>query len=278
MLRLAPGKLPPAVAGEPARHLPGRGRRAGSASRCCAAAPSRCSTRHQRRRHPPAHPPRRRGGAGGGRGLLRRARPSHGPHATIPMHRRSATSMPGRGRSTAGGLDAIIVTTSGCGTTVKDYGFMLRNDPAYAEKAKRVSALAKDISEYLETLDLGDAGDRQRACRRLSRRLFAAARPAGDDGAEGAARPRRLRGARGAGRAHLLRLGRHLQHAPAGDFRAPARPQGRRTSRRPAPASSLPATSAASPRSPAAATCRRPHRRASRLGLWRAKATRLPAS
>jgi glycolate oxidase iron-sulfur subunit len=53
------------------------------------------------------------------------------------------------------GLDAIIVTTSGCGTTVKDYGFMLRLDPAYAEKAKRISTLAKDISEYLETIDLG---------------------------------------------------------------------------------------------------------------------------
>jgi glycolate oxidase iron-sulfur subunit len=54
------------------------------------------------------------------------------------------------------GLDAIVVTTSGCGTTVKDYGFMLRLDPAYAEKAARVSSLAKDISEYLETLDLGE--------------------------------------------------------------------------------------------------------------------------
>ncbi len=54
-----------------------------------------------------------------------------------------------------GGLDAIIVTTSGCGTTVKDYGFILRNDPAYADKARRVSILAKDITEFLETLDLG---------------------------------------------------------------------------------------------------------------------------
>jgi glycolate oxidase iron-sulfur subunit len=59
-------------------------------------------------------------------------------------------------------LDAILVTISGCGTTVKDYGFMLRLDPAYADKAARVSALAKDISEYLETVDLGapEAGDR----------------------------------------------------------------------------------------------------------------------
>jgi glycolate oxidase iron-sulfur subunit len=52
------------------------------------------------------------------------------------------------------GLDAILLTVSGCGTTVKDYGFMLRTDSVYAEKAKRVSALAKDVSEYLSTLEL----------------------------------------------------------------------------------------------------------------------------
>lgn len=59
-----------------------------------------------------------------------------------------------------GGLDAIIITTSGCGTTVKDYGHMLRLDPAYADKAAKVSALAKDITEFLMTLDLpaSDAG------------------------------------------------------------------------------------------------------------------------
>ncbi|MBC7148659.1 MAG: glycolate oxidase subunit GlcF [Rhizobium sp.] len=53
-----------------------------------------------------------------------------------------------------GGLDAIVITASGCGTTIKDYGHMLRLDPAYAEKARRVSALAKDVTEYLSTLDL----------------------------------------------------------------------------------------------------------------------------
>jgi len=52
------------------------------------------------------------------------------------------------------GLDAIVITASGCGTTVKDYGFMLRNDPAYAERAARVSALTKDITEYLAGLPL----------------------------------------------------------------------------------------------------------------------------
>jgi glycolate oxidase iron-sulfur subunit len=52
------------------------------------------------------------------------------------------------------GLDAILITASGCGTTIKDYGFMLRSDPAYAAKAAKVSALAKDISEYLVKLEL----------------------------------------------------------------------------------------------------------------------------
>ncbi|MGP8232594.1 MAG: glycolate oxidase subunit GlcF [Methylovirgula sp.] len=53
-----------------------------------------------------------------------------------------------------GGLDAILVTASGCGTTLKDYGFMLREDPAYAAKAAEVSRRAKDICEYVAELDL----------------------------------------------------------------------------------------------------------------------------
>jgi glycolate oxidase iron-sulfur subunit len=52
------------------------------------------------------------------------------------------------------GLDAIVVNASGCGTTVKDYGFMFRADTAWADKAKRVSALAKDISEVMAELGL----------------------------------------------------------------------------------------------------------------------------
>jgi len=56
------------------------------------------------------------------------------------------------------GLDAILVTVSGCGTTLKDYGFVLRNDLAYASKAARVSARARDITEYLATLDLRETG------------------------------------------------------------------------------------------------------------------------
>ncbi|WP_299947494.1 glycolate oxidase subunit GlcF [uncultured Ruegeria sp.] len=55
------------------------------------------------------------------------------------------------------GLDAIVINTSGCGTTVKDYGHMFRND-AMAADAARVSALAMDISELLVQLDI-PAGD-----------------------------------------------------------------------------------------------------------------------
>jgi glycolate oxidase iron-sulfur subunit len=53
-----------------------------------------------------------------------------------------------------GGLDAILVTASGCGTVIKDYGFMLREDREFAGPAAQISALAKDITEYLAGLDL----------------------------------------------------------------------------------------------------------------------------
>ena len=49
------------------------------------------------------------------------------------------------------GLDAIVINTSGCGTTVKDYGHMFRNDPL-AEDAVRVAAIARDVSEVLAEL------------------------------------------------------------------------------------------------------------------------------
>ncbi len=48
-----------------------------------------------------------------------------------------------------GGLDAILITASGCGTVIKDYGFMLREDPGYRDKAARIAAFAMDISEFL---------------------------------------------------------------------------------------------------------------------------------
>ena len=50
------------------------------------------------------------------------------------------------------GVDGIVINASGCGVTLKDYGHILRDDPAYAAKAKRVSELTKDVSEWLPEL------------------------------------------------------------------------------------------------------------------------------
>lgn len=52
------------------------------------------------------------------------------------------------------GADAIIITASGCGAMVQDYGELLKNDNQYAEKAKRISVLAKDLSEAITVTDI----------------------------------------------------------------------------------------------------------------------------
>ncbi len=66
------------------------------------------------------------------------------------------------------GAEAIVVTASGCGTTVKDYGRLLRDDPAYAAQAARIAELSRDVSEVVA------------ASARSSRRCSAsAARPRG---------------------------------------------------------------------------------------------------
>ena len=49
------------------------------------------------------------------------------------------------------GLDTIVINASGCGVMIKDYAEILAHDPAYADKAKRISAMAKDVSEILPT-------------------------------------------------------------------------------------------------------------------------------
>lgn len=50
------------------------------------------------------------------------------------------------------GVEAIVMNASGCGVTVKEYGHLLRDDPAYAERAARISALTRDLSELLPDL------------------------------------------------------------------------------------------------------------------------------
>ena len=114
------------------------------------------------------------------------------------------------------GLDAILITVSGCGTMIKDYGFMLRTDKAYADKAARVSALAKDVSEYLARLALAPLARHAWPHTRLSLGMLASARTKSHARAERIAFQGRLYGQRCAGGAPVLRLGGHLQHHAAG--------------------------------------------------------------
>jgi glycolate oxidase iron-sulfur subunit len=59
------------------------------------------------------------------------------------------------------GLDAIVINASGCGTTVKDYGFMFRSEPEpWRSRAEKVSALACDISEFVSRLDYAPTRER----------------------------------------------------------------------------------------------------------------------
>jgi glycolate oxidase iron-sulfur subunit len=51
-------------------------------------------------------------------------------------------------------VEAIVISASGCGTTIKDYGYMLAHDALYADKAKTVAAKALDVTEFLSRLDL----------------------------------------------------------------------------------------------------------------------------
>jgi glycolate dehydrogenase iron-sulfur subunit len=53
-----------------------------------------------------------------------------------------------------GNYDAIITNAGGCGSTLKEYGELLEHDPEYSEKARRFSALVKDVSEFLASVDL----------------------------------------------------------------------------------------------------------------------------
>jgi glycolate oxidase iron-sulfur subunit len=53
-----------------------------------------------------------------------------------------------------GGLDAVIANASGCGTTLKDYGFMLRQDSAWAEKAATIAGLARDVTEVVAQIGI----------------------------------------------------------------------------------------------------------------------------
>ncbi|MFN4087827.1 MAG: glycolate oxidase subunit GlcF [Alphaproteobacteria bacterium] len=73
-----------------------------------------------------------------------------------PSHRLARANIAAWLREAEGeGLDAVVANASGCGTQVKDYGFMFRDDPDWAGRAARVSALARDVTEVMATLGIG---------------------------------------------------------------------------------------------------------------------------
>jgi hypothetical protein len=82
------------------------------------------------------------------------------------------------------GLDAIVITASGCGTTIKDYGFMLRLDPAYAGRP-RGSPLWQRTSRNIWRRSICPRRRREPGHRGLSFGLFHAAWPEDQDVAEG---------------------------------------------------------------------------------------------
>ena len=58
------------------------------------------------------------------------------------------------------GVEAVVINASGCGTTIKDYGWMLKHDPAWAERAARIADLACDVSEIMSELGLGEVTEK----------------------------------------------------------------------------------------------------------------------
>ncbi|MGE0235281.1 glycolate oxidase subunit GlcF [Methylocystis sp.] len=62
----------------------------------------------------------------------------------------------------SGGLDHIVINASGCGTSVKDYGHMFRNDPTLAERSAHISLIAKDVTELLSKIGFAPTGDAPR--------------------------------------------------------------------------------------------------------------------
>jgi ferredoxin len=125
------------------------------------------------------------------------------------------------------GLDAIIITASGCGTTIKDYAHMLRLDPAYAEKARTVSGACLRHHRISGAHRPWRANPGLWPDAGLPFSLFDAARPEDHDHAEDVAQGGRVHGQRCAAGSSLLRLGGHLQHHAAADRAPVARQQGR---------------------------------------------------
>ena len=135
------------------------------------------------------------------------------------------------------GAEAIVMTASGCGTMVKEFGHLLKDDPAYAAKAARISALTRDLAEVLgsERAGLeklvagGRLGEGEDS---LPFAVQPPARPADSRRCRGTPRCGGIRADPGAGCAPVLRVGGHLFDPAAGPFATPARQQAGRAAHR----------------------------------------------
>ncbi len=58
------------------------------------------------------------------------------------------------------GVEAVVINASGCGTTIKDYGWMLKHDPAWAGRAARIADLARDVTEIMSELGVGEVTEK----------------------------------------------------------------------------------------------------------------------
>ena len=129
-----------------------------------------------------------------------------------------------------GGLDAIVVNASGCGTMVKDYGHLLRNDGEWAARAAAVSARTRDVAELLADLDVAAARRLDASPAAIKVAYHAACSLQHGQGVTdqppALLKTNRLRGGGDRRGAPVLRLGGQLQPAAAGAGAAPARAQG----------------------------------------------------
>ena len=141
--------------------LSGRGRAAHAGRAAAGLRAAGAGAGDQRRDDPAADPARLRGRRRAGQRLLRRAARTISARRRRRWPWRAPISTPGSKAAAAGGLDAVVANASGCGTMLKDYGFLLRADPAYADKAARIAGLARDVSEVVAALGLRGA-DRRR--------------------------------------------------------------------------------------------------------------------
>ncbi len=84
---------------------------------------------------------------------------THHMGKTKDSHATAAKNIEAWSKEIENGLDAIVINTSGCGTTVKDYGHMFKGQPL-EEKAKKIASLAKDVTEVLMELDLPEGAQK----------------------------------------------------------------------------------------------------------------------